>query len=410
MWVFSIIFLTLFLGDFVWGWRAHQAFRRLPRPWNGVAGAGVWIFALLQACGIILLFFGRRLDWPFETQFPKGLIAFIYIWHCLVLLPLALLWLLVNGAAAILWLARRVAGLRRSEKMLAPSSVGAGMSRREFVTAALSTAPAVMALGSTGYGALQWSRFRIREVTVPLADLPRALDGLTIAQVCDLHVGVFTRGAILNDIVEATNRLRPDLVMLPGDLINYSLTDLPVALDVVKRLESKCGVFLCEGNHDLFENAGEFRQQTVSAGLRLLVNETAIVPVRDVPVQVLGLRWGANRIDPRAMSARGDAAIVSSMQELLRLRQPGAFPILLAHHPHAFDFADDIPLTLSGHTHGGQLMLTKEIGFGPAMFRYWSGLYQKANRALVVSNGVGNWFPLRVQAPAEIVHLTLRRS
>ncbi|MEZ0255819.1 MAG: metallophosphoesterase, partial [Chthoniobacter sp.] len=82
--------------------------------------------------------------------------------------------------------------------------------------------------------------------------------------------------------------------------------------------------------------------------------------------------------------------------------------ILLAHHPHAFDFAADIPLTLSGHTHGGQLMLTKDFGFGPAMFRYWSGLYQKADRALVVSNGVGNWFPVRVQAPAEIVHLTLR--
>jgi predicted MPP superfamily phosphohydrolase len=138
------------------------------------------------------------------------------------------------------------------------------------------------------------------------------------------------------------------------------------------------------------------------------VNDTAIVPVRDVPVQVLGLRWGAKQGDPKAMSSRGDLAIAASMKELLSQRQADAFPILLAHHPHAFDYAEDIPLTLSGHTHGGQLMLTKEIGFGPALFRYWSGLYRKADRALVVSNGVGNWFPLRVQAPAEIVHITLR--
>src|SRR5690606_267402 len=92
---------------------------------------------------------------------------------------------------------------------------------------------------------------------------------------------------------------------------------------------------------------------------------------------------------------------------------PDAFPILLAHHPHAFDAAAaaGIPLTVSGHTHGGQLMLSEGVGFGPLMYRYWSGLYRNPahnEAALVVSNGVGNWFPLRTRAPAEIIHLTLR--
>ena len=91
-------------------------------------------------------------------------------------------------------------------------------------------------------------------------------------------------------------------------------------------------------------------------------------------------------------------------------RDPEAFTILLAHHPHAFDraAAAGIPLTLSGHTHGGQLMLTRNIGAGPLLFKYWSGLYRKGPSALAVSNGVGNWFPLRINAPAEILHLTLR--
>ena len=71
---------------------------------------------------------------------------------------------------------------------------------------------------------------------------------------------------------------------------------------------------------------------------------------------------------------------------------------------------EDIPLTLAGHTHGGQLMLNEQTGPGPLLYRYWSGVYTEAGRTLVVSNGVGNWFPLRTQAPAEIVHLKLARS
>lgn len=406
MWFFALIFLVLFLGDVVWGWKTTLRMRRLSPPWAGIGTTSVVIYAILQGAGIILLFFGRRLDWPVETMFPKAIIAAVYIWHCLILLPLAFLWLLGKIAAGVLWLARMLSRLKRKE-VPQPSSES-GVSRREFVAAALCTAPAIVALGGTGLAAYQWSQFRIRRLTLPLAHLPKALDGLTIAQVCDLHVGVFTRGAVLNKIVEATNSLRADLVMLPGDLINYSLHDLPIALDVAKRLEGRYGTFVCEGNHDLFEDPATFRQLTKEAGLRLLVNDAATISIRGAAVQVLGLRWAAAYGDPKAMESRGDRAIAASMKELQSLRQPEAFPILLAHHPHAFDYAGDIPLTLSGHTHGGQIMLTENFGFGPAMFRYWSGLYQRPNCALVVSNGVGNWFPVRVQAPAEIVHITLR--
>ncbi len=97
------------------------------------------------------------------------------------------------------------------------------------------------------------------------------------------------------------------------------------------------------------------------------------------------------------------------MPQVLARRRPGYFPILLAHHPHAFDMAadDGVPLTLSGHTHGGQLNITPKFGAGSLMFKYWSGLYRRKDSALVVSNGVGNWFPLRINAPAEIVRIRL---
>ena len=79
---------------------------------------------------------------------------------------------------------------------------------------------------------------------------------------------------------------------------------------------------------------------------------------------------------------------------------------------HGTEFAvlPHIPLTLSGHTHGGQLMLTRQFGAGSIAFKYWSGLYRKADSSLVVSNGTGNWFPLRINAPSEIGQIVLHAN
>ena len=174
-------------------------------------------------------------------------------------------------------------------------------------------------------------------------------------------------------------------------------------------LRARHGVFACIGNHDLIEDGAAFVRQTRAAGMPLLLNETADLQVRGERLQILGLRWGSGAGGPRPRE-HGDGAIERSMTELLAMRKAGAFPILLAHHPHAFDFAKEVPLTLAGHTHGGQIMFSENVGPGSWLFRYWSGLYERDDRALVVSNGVGNWFPLRIGAPAEIVHLTLRRT
>jgi len=135
---------------------------------------------------------------------------------------------------------------------------------------------------------------------------------------------------------------------------------------------------------------------------------------------MMGICWGVlkrgsdmgriGREARRWYRQTNDQNTAASIARVAAQRQAGAFPILLAHHPHAFDraAAAGLPLVLSGHTHGGQLMLTKNIGVGPLRFRYWSGIYEKPGSKLFVNNGVGNWFPLRINAPAEIVKLTLR--
>ena len=88
-------------------------------------------------------------------------------------------------------------------------------------------------------------------------------------------------------------------------------------------------------------------------------------------------------------------------------RQEGDVRILLAHHPHLFDIAQSADLVLSGHTHGGQIMLNESIGLGPMFFKYWSGSYHRGQTTMIVSNGCGDWFPCRIGAPAEVGLLTL---
>jgi predicted MPP superfamily phosphohydrolase len=288
-----------------------------------------------------------------------------------------------------LWLGGRVMGaaaamLRRVARQ--PGGDGAGqaadegVTRRQVMGAAVGSCvvalPMLATLGSWGVSMPQKRRFRIREITVRLPQLPLALDGMTIAHLSDTHVGKFTRGAVLDRIVRQANELRADMVVSTGDLIDHSIRDLPEAMRMLERIDA-------------------------GAGLPLLLDEGRTVYVRGQAVRLLGLRWHhrGGRIEPHVETVAGQ-------------REPGAFHILLAHHPHAFDHAAEhgIPLTLAGHTHGGQLMVTRQWGPGPAMFRYWSGLYERGDNRLVVSNGTGNWFPLRTNAPAEILLLTLRRA
>ena len=169
---------------------------------------------------------------------------------------------------------------------------------------------------------------------------------------------------------------------------------------------------MCEGNHDLIENGREFRRVTKASGVPLLVNETLDLPVRGVNVKLLGMRWGSGRPGAGRAADRSDGAIRASLDGLLPpvAAGPGVVPDPAGPPPHAFDPAAEagIPLTLSGHTHGRQLMLNEHIGFGPMMFP--TGRGSTARPTAGSSNGVGNWFPLRVAAPAEIVHLTLRRG
>lgn len=383
-----------------WIW-AHRRLRAL-----GVSRRVAWLLGLpmvvlLGTFGWIILDRSGNVSRP-----PAPFYAAVLLWGLMFLPLLALPSMLGWGVVAAVrralgWLAvnPRPADEASSAQPVAAAIPAPGMTRREVLAAGVVALPVFATFGTTAFSLPQVRRFQIRQLSVALRGLPPALDGMTIAHLSDSHVGKFTHGRVLEEIAAATNRLEADLVLFTGDLLDTSLDDLPAAMTMLNAIDPRSGLVLIEGNHDLFQGAENFARGVRAYGHNLLRDEALTVRVRGVPVQLLGIRWHGRQ-----------GNIQPHVDKVAALRQPDAFPILLAHHPDAFDRASELglPLTLAGHTHGGQVMLTPEFGAGSMIFKYLSGHYQRAGSSLVVNNGVGNWFPLRTCAPAEIIHLTLR--
>ena len=387
--IFLLIIFGIPLLSLAWWIWADRRLRGLGAGRGGRVLLSLAVLLLLAGFTWVLL--GRKNLWV--VPIPAELYAVVLLWG-LIFLPL------LGVPTMLLWSLGTL--VRRVFRAESPTSPGRGhWTRREWLGAAAVSLPVVATFSAAAFAMPRLTRFRVRDLTLSISNLPSALDGMRIAHITDTHVGKFTRGNVLDEIVAATNRLEADLILFTGDLIDNSIRDLPVAVRMMRRLRSGAGLFVIEGNHDLFDDPMGFEKGVRDGGLAMLRNEAATVLVRGVPVQILGLVW-----------SHGQEEMNQDVATVAALRDPAAFPILLAHHPHVFDRAAELgfPVTLAGHTHGGQLMLTPELGGGPAIFRYWSGLYQQAGRALVVGNGTGNWFPLRVNAPAEIIHLTLRKA
>jgi predicted MPP superfamily phosphohydrolase len=392
--LYSLICLVMLCADALWWRTADRRLRPLPRAGLWRSLLGVWIGLMFGYLFFICFFpaWVRRAGTPIPTEFH----AAVFLWHLFVLPVLILIEFLVLMGGRL----RNV--IKGKPLTVASAPVFAIQPTRRQLLGGVAMAMPALATGALVSRAMRQIKSppRVRRMEFAVAQLPRHMDGMTIAHVTDTHVGKFTEPGMLPALADQVNSLRCDFVCVTGDLIDMSLSDLPAVLDMLNRLDPRSGIVVCEGNHDLFESRHRFENRTRAAGLPLLVDESTLIDFRGSLVQFLGLRWQEG----------SDRQIAENFKMLLPQIHPDAFPILLAHHPHAFDPAAraGIPLTLSGHTHGGQIMLTDRIGGGPASFRYWSGLYRKPGSDLVVSNGVGSWFPLRINAPAEIIHLTLR--
>jgi predicted MPP superfamily phosphohydrolase len=244
-------------------------------------------------------------------------------------------------------------------------------------------------------------RAPVRRVDVPVAGLPPALHGLTIAQITDLHVGAGIKRPYIERVVNAVNALEPDIVALTGDLVDGSVRDLQPHTEPLGRLAARHGVFFVTGNHEYYSGVTEWVHEVRRLGIAVLLNEHVVVRHQGVPVVVAGITdyyggyfHASHRSDPAAAldGAPRDAG----------------FRLLLAHQPRSAFAAVPLgfDLQLSGHTHGGQIFPWKYLV--RLQQPYTAGLHRLDRLWIYTSRGTGYWGPpKRLGAPSEITLVRL---
>lgn len=255
-------------------------------------------------------------------------------------------------------------------------------------------------------------RLNVRQVTIEFDDLPTAFDGYRIAQFTDVHLGSMKDELMLR-AVTAIDDMRPDLIVFTGDIQNMGPDELPRFAQTLKRLKAKDGVMSVLGNHDYsryvnlppdeaLRNERMTRDFETSVGWQLLLNDNRIVRRGSDSIVIAG---GEN--DGRLpFPAKAD------LKKTLRGINAKSFVVMLQHDPSAWRRhilpETNAQLTLSGHTHGGQISL---FGLRPTELvgKEDDGLYVEGKRKLFVSTGLGGFIPFRFYMNPEVVEITLKR-
>jgi hypothetical protein len=245
---------------------------------------------------------------------------------------------------------------------------------------------------------------RVARVTIRPAGLPAALDGYTICQLSDIHRGLLVTEPFIRRSVELANSLSADLTVVTGDFISDVARYAHSCSAALSGLQAPDGVYGVLGNHDYWnEDPDAVRAAIERGGVSLLMNRSVALRRGDVSWNLCGVDdWWAGEADM-------DAALADVPSK--------AFKILLCHEPDPADEAArrGVPLQLSGHSHGGQVLLP---GRRPLVtpqhgHKYPVGLRRvPGSETLVYTNtGLGVIFPpIRINCPPEITHITLRRA
>ncbi|WP_437483349.1 metallophosphoesterase [Sorangium sp. So ce1014] len=258
--------------------------------------------------------------------------------------------------------------------------------------------------GSAVYGALVGRHdYVIEEVAIPIPGLPRSLDGFTIVQLSDIHLGLFVGEPQMRAAEDLVRKARGDLVVMTGDLIDFNPTYAEHLGRLTRRLGplAREGVAAIPGNHDHFAGIDAALDALERGGARVLSNRGSVVGGAGGAFALLGVDdvWARGRVPGGGPDLRRALADV-----------PGDLPrVLLCHNPVFFpDAAGEVALQLSGHTHGGQVNPLVRPADLVLPHGYVAGLYKRGSAHLYINRGFGTAGPpARIGAPPEVSRIVL---
>ncbi|MGN6085574.1 metallophosphoesterase [Trinickia sp.] len=244
-------------------------------------------------------------------------------------------------------------------------------------------------------------RAKVVSIDVPIEGLPASLDGLTIVQISDIHVGPTIKARYVDAIVDAVNRLQPDLIAVTGDVVDGSVEQLSSHTEPLGRLAARYGTYLVTGNHEYYSGAAQWIAEFQRLGLRVLLNEHVVLEHKGASFILAGVTdYTAGHFD--------DAHRSDPMAALANAPDDVRIKVLLAHQPRTALAAAEAGYTLqlSGHTHGGQFFPWNF--FVRLQQPFTAGLAKLDALWIYTSRGTGYWGPpKRLGAPSEITRLRL---
>lgn len=267
----------------------------------------------------------------------------------------------------------------------------------EALRAPLAAAIYILAALTGIYGLINARIIRVRRVPIKIADLPASWRGRRAVLMSDLHLGPINGVRFCRHVVALAAQLKPDVVLIPGDLFDGTKGDLDQLIAPFQALKAPLGIFFSTGNHEEFTSPKQYIDAIRRAGIRVLANEQVVVD---------GLRIGGVLYHDSSSPLHMKAALSSMGAE--GTQADGAVPgILLNHAPARLPIVEQagFSLQVSGHTHGGQFLpftwITRRV-YG----RFTSGLHSFGSLEVFTSTGAGTWGPpIRVGTRPEIILL-----
>ena len=348
------------------------------------ARIGVALFEIGSVGGLFFLFSTHRTDG----------------WAGLVTLPIILLLVaqmivlaLVVGAVLIRFFLRKV--------QHAPYDAAR---RRVLKNAALYPAAGVLL---SSYGAFIERNHTVRrDYTIPVPNLPPEADGMVIAQISDVHLGMFFSVEDFDALLAETATGGADLLAVTGDVFDDERLNARAAEVLAAHVgDFRDGIWYCIGNHEYYHGGRPIVDRMAEAGrVHVVLNSAARVAGRGA-LYIAGVDYPFARGD--AFYTQKEAYFAAAMADV----PADSVTVLLAHHPELIDDAaahGSVPLTLTGHTHGSQFGLLGLPLF--PVFKYTRGMVRIGDSHGYVHTGNGSWFPLRIGCPPEIAYFRLERT